>query len=149
MVYRAVVNHQTADEPSRLPSVEVYNSILQDETIVMVVARTKNHDQKKYAVSFWAQKKESPPTNKEGHHAELRTLSALVITQSKNMFCEQSPQMGGLPDSSFTFKKNGFFVRKALLMVQYKILCLRHRGHDYSNRPSFNISKTCWTTKDV
>lgn len=42
-----------------------------------------------------------------GHYVELHTLSKLIISQSKKVFCKKSLQLVRIPGSALTFEKNG------------------------------------------
>lgn len=53
----------------------------------MMVAWTKNNDQKKSVVQRLAQKNKLPPNNADKHGARLPTLSELIIGQCKEVFC--------------------------------------------------------------
>lgn len=88
MVNRAYVKQKAADALSRLLTVGVDNTKLEDEISIMVVARTKNHDQRNYFVPSRREKNKLLPKNPDDHNVELPTSSELIIAQSKELFCE-------------------------------------------------------------
>lgn len=97
--------NQAADALSRLATAGVKETELEDEILVILVGRTRNHVQKKPTLPRRAQKKKPPRNNSDQHDAGLHKIAELIIALSEEMFCEKPCQLAEVTGSSFIYRK--------------------------------------------
>lgn len=70
--------------------------------------------------------------NPEEYGRGLTTLCSVIISHSKNIFCEQLIQLFKAPGGIFIFGKTGIAVRNASIDGPTKILCRLLEEHSCS-----------------